>query len=76
MELFDKAYEDLAMTEQAEFIDLVAQAVIDKLEERAQLNTMVEDVIARVRDLQWQERGESSPTATGTYSNSPLPTGN
>jgi len=41
--------------EHPEFIDLVAQAVIDKIQERDQVNRIVELVVQRVTELQAQE---------------------
>lgn len=41
--------------EKAEFIDMVAQAVIDRIEERDRVAMMVEQVVARVMQLQKEE---------------------
>lgn len=46
--------------ERPEFIDLVAQAVIDRIQERDQVNRIVELVVQRVLELQAQEAGANA----------------
>ena len=41
--------------ERAEMVDMVAQAVIDRMEERNKVNTLVEMVVQRIFALQQQE---------------------
>lgn len=41
--------------ERAELADMVAQAVIDRMEERSKVNMLVETVIQRILALQQQE---------------------
>ena len=42
----------MRMEDRAEFVDMVAQAVIDRIEERDRIHGMVETVVARVIALQ------------------------
>ena len=46
--------------ERPEFIDLVAQAVIDKIQEREQVNQIVQLVVERVIELQAEEANAST----------------
>ena len=54
--------------ERFEFVDLVAQAVVDKMEERDRINSMVNMVVARVIEMQEAEAAlkalESQATST------------
>jgi len=43
------------LEERFEFVDLVAQAVVDKMEERDRINGMVNMVVARVIEMQQAE---------------------
>lgn len=43
------------LEERFEFVDLVAQAVVDKMEERDRINGMVNMVVARVIEMQGAE---------------------
>lgn len=57
------------LEERYEFVDLVAQAVVDKMEERDRINGMVNMVVSRVIEMQRLEtqvkkqeaRGHSTP---------------
>ena len=42
-------------TERQELVDLIAQAVIDKIDERERINRLADMVVARVLSLQEQE---------------------
>ena len=54
--------------ERAELADLVAQAVIDRMEERAKINTLADVVIQRIIAMQQEEaalkREPAGPTET------------
>jgi len=57
------------IVERDDFVDLVAQAVIDKIEERHRINQMVEMVVARVIELQQKEADlQAAVTAHGQTS--------
>lgn len=43
------------LQERTEFVDLVAQAVVDKIEERDRINGMVNMVVSRVIAMQKEE---------------------
>ena len=45
----------MVISDPEQFIDLVAQAVIDKLEERSRIQSLVEKIVVRVRELQQEE---------------------
>jgi hypothetical protein len=45
----------MRIEDREDFIDLVAQAVIDKIEERDRMSTIAETVVARVLEMQRQE---------------------
>ena len=45
----------MRIEDREEFIDLVAQAVIDRIEERDRISGMVNMVVARVLELQKEE---------------------
>jgi len=45
----------MKIEEREDFIDVVAQAVIDKIEERDRIHGLVEMVVARVLELQKQD---------------------
>lgn len=49
--------------ERAEFADMVAQAVIDRLEERRQVNALVEMVLHRMAVLQEEEKAAAAANA-------------
>ncbi len=61
------------LEERFEFVDLVAQAVVDKMEERDRINGMVNMVVARVIEMQRAEAelppAKAEPTATPTHPN-------
>ncbi len=44
-----------------EYVDLVAQAVIDRLEERDKINALVEQVARRVQELQAEKARLDEP---------------
>jgi len=46
----------MSQAEKEELIDMIAQAVIDKLEERERVNRMSDLVVARVLALQSEEK--------------------
>lgn len=50
------------LQERGEFVDLVAQAVVDKIEERERVNGMVSMVVARVIALQQEEAALKAET--------------
>lgn len=50
--------------ERPEFIDLVAQAVIDKIQERDQVNRIVDLVVQRVLELQSEEASMSTQNSS------------
>lgn len=45
----------MALENRADFVDMVAQAVLDKIEERQRVTMLVEMVVNRVIQLQKQE---------------------
>lgn len=49
--------------EREDFVDLVAQAVIDRIEERDRINGLVDLVVQRVLDLQKQEQEANTPSS-------------
>lgn len=49
------------------FVDMVAQAVIDKIEERNRVISLVELVVARVVELQKEEAAASSDTTSADH---------
>ena len=57
----------MAIEDRDDFVDVVAQAVIDRIEERHRVNGLVEQVVARVIEIQKKEaalkaEAEASPT--------------
>lgn len=62
----------MAIEDRADFVDVVAQAVIDKIEERQRVTMLVEMVVARVIQLQKQEE-ELRAQASEESSDSPSP---
>ncbi len=56
------------LEERFEFVDLVAQAVIDKMEERDRINGMVNMVVARVIEMQGAEAALKAEEAEQTAS--------
>ena len=45
----------MAIEDRDDFVDVVAQAVIDRIEERHRVNGLVEQVVARVIEIQKKE---------------------
>ena len=45
----------MAIEDRDDFVDVVAQAVIDRIEERYRVNSLVEQVVARVIEIQKKE---------------------
>ncbi len=63
------------LEERYQFVDLVAQAVVDKMEERDRINGMVNMVVARVIEMQQAEaalRVQEAEAATPNH-NAPNP---
>lgn len=56
------------VNERAELVDMVAQAVIDRMEERNKVNSLVDIVIQRIIALQQQE------SALNKQQNTSMPT--
>jgi len=56
------------LEERFEFVDLVAQAVVDKMEERDRINGMVNMVVARVIEMQQAEAALKAQEAEQTAS--------
>lgn len=56
------------LEERFEFVDLVAQAVVDKMEERDRINGMVNMVVARVIEMQGAEAALKAEEAAQTAS--------
>jgi len=56
------------LEERFEFVDLVAQAVVDKMEERDRINGMVNMVVARVIEMQGAEAALKAQEAEQTAS--------
>jgi hypothetical protein len=55
----------MSAEERDELVDLVAQAVIDKIEERDRINGMVNLVVARVLALRKEEAALPDPEGNG-----------
>jgi hypothetical protein len=55
--------------DQEEFVDQVAQAVIDKIEERDRIDSMVGLVVARVLALQKEQKEADAVLAEAAHSN-------
>ena len=55
----------MSAEERDELVDLVAQAVIDKIEERDRINGMVNLVVERVLALQKEEAALPAPEGNG-----------
>jgi hypothetical protein len=45
----------MAIEDRDDFVDVVAQAVIDRIEERHRVTSLVEQVVARVIEIQKKE---------------------
>lgn len=45
----------MAIEDRDDFVDVVAQAVIDRIEERSRVHILVEQVVARVIEIQKKE---------------------
>jgi ethanolamine utilization protein EutQ (cupin superfamily) len=45
----------MAIEDRDDFVDVVAQAVIDRIEERHRVSSLVEQVVARVIEIQKKE---------------------
>ena len=45
----------MAIEDRDDFVDVVAQAVIDRIEERSRVSSLVEQVVARVIEIQKKE---------------------
>jgi len=56
----------ISQAEKEELVDMIAQAVIDKLEERERVNRMSDIVVARVLALQAEEKALYENTETKT----------
>ena len=54
-DLLRKAHRPMNLEERHDFVDLVAQAVVDKMEERDRISGMVNMVVARVIEMQRAE---------------------
>ena len=58
----------ISQAEKEELVDMIAQAVIDKLEERERVNRLSDLVVARVLKLQAEEKAlfgsENTPKTT------------
>lgn len=57
--------------ERFEFVDLVAQAVVDKMEERDRINSMVNMVVSRVIEMQGAEAALKAQEAAQRSSETP-----
>ena len=63
----------MAVEDRTDFVDTVAQAVIDKIEDRQRIAMFVEMVVARVIDLQRQEEALRASASEEGF-DSPAPT--
>ena len=45
----------MAIEDRDDFVDVVAQAVIDRIEEKSRVSSLVEQVVARVIEIQKKE---------------------
>lgn len=60
----------MAIEDRDDFVDLVAQAVIDRIEERHRVNGLVEQVVARVIEIQKKEAELRAKAASETRASS------
>jgi len=58
--------QSLSQTEKEELVDMIAQAVIDKIEEREQVSRLSDLVVARVLALQAEEKALESAKRNGS----------
>ena len=59
----------MAIEDRDDFVDMVAQAVIDRIEESHRVNNLVEQVVARVIEIQKKEaalKAEAEASSTKT----------
>ena len=59
----------MAIEDRDDFVDVVAQAVIDRIEERHRTSSLVEQVVARVIEIQKKEaalKAEAEVSSTKT----------
>ena len=59
----------MAIEDRDDFVDVVAQAVIDRIEERHRTSSLVEQVVARVIEIQKKEavlKAEAQAQSTKT----------
>jgi len=59
----------MRIEDREEFVDQVAQAVIDKIEERDRIDGMVSLVVARVLALQQEQKEAAAVLAEAPHSN-------
>lgn len=59
----------MRIEDREEFVDQVAQAVIDKIEERDRIESMVNLVVARVLALQTEQKEATAVLAEAAHSN-------
>ena len=59
----------MRIEDREEFVDQVAQAVIDKMEERDRIESMVSLIVARVLALQKEQKEAASVLAEAAHSN-------